>query len=605
MAIEPYAGSSDLTPLELRNITSGMRQATDLGAAHPCFSETGSQIACSKLADQFCENVWSPKHNGNLDNAVGKMRFGKSSKSDLDLAKKIDLEALMSCGPRLPKDLRTRLSPIQAKIKVLMKKERDSEDWYDALNQTEAMFWNEVKKGARARTLAKHPELTGIPKSDQSMEQQHLFATDLLDVTNEITAAKYERHPHWLRVARVFKDVKNDILHEIETWNVTPDVKTKLLEKIKSVHLQLPSSDPRVLSNDAEEMNCHSTLKNAYYWSEQRTFTMCAGYFNSIQNDAEIYRIIAHEVGHSIDADSQSSDEFMRSPVGRVVEKLCNATGPVYSCEEWDGLKKSVLAEPSKIELPTLPFSKLTACLKPTKDLADFDLKELRSSAGGDAAVEMDKLAAKKEFTDIALEEYEKNGATVKHKYFMRPDRVRAYNNGGVFLQRECAADSSVYLEVFTQELNCSGYVAKDPNRSEKFKEALKTTNEIGKAITENWYSFCGRECRNLTSTGMSRDTSEDTADWIAVRAISRLLKREQSLTKRREIATTAFARFCSSESYYRKAHDLLVEEKEYSAEEHPEDRKRILSVFTPEIIKAVSCAPDEDTEEASGKCEL
>jgi hypothetical protein len=606
---EPYSGSSNLTPSEIQKFTSGMAQATDLSRAQPCFSETGSQIACSELADQFCEDVWSPKNEGNLDNSVGKIRYGKSSKSDLTQVRKIDLEALIQCGPRLPADLRTKVGPIQTKLKAIMKKEHDAEDWYEVLNQAENQFWDQVKAVAHARTYAKHPEIKNINETDQTIEQKSYYKTEFLDLKNQVITAKYEKHPNWLRVVRLFKDVIRDLNSEIPKWNLAPEVKTKLLEKINSVQLKLPFSDPRVLNaEDPELANCFSTVNNAFYESEHHNFTMCAGQFNSAQNDAEIYWTIAHEVGHSIDPENQASDEFMRSTVGKVVDKFCNAKGPVYSCTEWEGLKKTVLGEPSKITEPVLPFSKLTACLKSPKDLKAFEQKEIQKVADATAERDMKTFASKNEFTDLALEVEDKKGSPVKYQYFMRPDRLRAYNDGKIITQRQCTSDSSIYLEIFTQELSCDGYDAKDSNRSEKFAEALKATKAVGKAINEHWYSFCGRECSGLSAADISRDTSEDTADWIAHKVTTRFLKREPSLTKRRELATTAFTTFCRSYSEYRNAQDLISEEANYTSEEsdeHPEDRKRILSIFSPEVMKIVSCSPDQSTEEASGKCEL
>jgi hypothetical protein len=159
--------------------------------------------------------------------------------------------------------------------------------------------------------------------------------------------------------------------------------------------------------------------------------------------------------------------------------------------------------------------------------------------------------------------------------------------------------------EIFTQELSCLSFDPKSAQRDQVFKQALVNTRQIETALREKWYSFCGRECRELTSKQLSRATHEDTADWVAKKLMKHYLERLKTTRERQEAVASAFTLFCDANSAYRNAKDLTRVEKEFSLEPHPENRSRALSVYSPEIIDLVKCSPDQGTQKAKGKCEL
>ncbi|MFL5815233.1 MAG: hypothetical protein ACJ763_16770 [Bdellovibrionia bacterium] len=518
------------------------------------------------MADQFCGQLWSSKNKGNIDVPSGRIRYGKSEKSDLSQARKADLDALADSLLRLPEDLRSKVTPSLLKLKTLMGQEQDAESWYNAVNEAENEFWAQAKEVSKQRVIKRYPKLDHTEVSKLTIEQRAAFVTSFWDIKNEITAAKYERHPNWLRVVQMFKQAKKDLLDEISKWNLPSELKKKLIAKVDKISLKLPSADPRVADNDPDLMNCATTENNAFYSDRHRHLTMCAGEFNSELTDATVYATLAHELGHSIDSDAIASDLFMETPAGRVVDRFCNAQGPVYSCAEWSHLKKSVLVEPHTVSEPTSPIRKLTSCLVSESGLNPFEYKAIRKVARQEAFNSMKSITSKNEF-----------------QLRLRPDRLRAVSEGYVFFQKYCDGDTSIYNELIAQELSCKV----------TFKEALKKVESIGTALNELKYSFCGRDCRDLTKEKLSRVTFEETADWVANKLTIAFIKRNSSLAARRESLFVSVAGFCASPDW------VEVED------EHSSNRSRILSAFSPEVTLLVGCEPDKEIEKSRAKCDL
>jgi hypothetical protein len=200
--------------------------------------------------------------------------------------------------------------------------------------------------------------------------------------------------------------------------------------------------------------------------------------------------------------------------------------------------------------------------------LKPFEDHALRKAAREEVANDMKSVIAIKDSQD-----------------FLRPDLLRAKAEGYVFVQRFCDADTPVYNEIISQELSCG----------RSLKKAIQTATNIGVAETESKFSFCGRDCMDDSNLKMFRGTTEETADWVAKKLTPVFIKRKGSLTQRREELLASSASFCTNL-------DLDVKQ---DRDDHPADRSRILSVFSPDIRKLVSCDADEEVNKSRAKCDL
>jgi hypothetical protein len=576
---QSFAGEGDVYPWELNLISDGFEKVSAPGASPPCATDASPRPSCTNMADQFCAQLWSPKNKGNLDTLSGKVRLGKSEKSDMTQARKVDLEALVDALPRLPEDLQSKVSPLLSKLKVLLSQEQDSEAWYNAVNEVENGFWELARSVSNQRVIQLHPNWARLEKSRLTIEQRAAFETSFWDVKNQVTAAKYENHPNWLRVTKLYKQVKEDLLDEIPKWNLPSKLKKNLLARVREVSLKMPSADPRISDNEseAEIANCATTRVDAFHAQRHRTFTVCAGEFNSFQSDASLYATMAHEVGHSIASDSVIFDQFMATPFGKVLDQLCNAKGPVFSCSKWNQLKRTVLVEPRKILELKPPLEKLTSCLVPEAGLKAFDDDAIREVA-----------------REVTMDDMSEIKSNLGFSNPLRPDRSRAVSEGFVFLHRFCDPDQPFYFELIAQELHCNGYSSNVANRSKNIERAFKTAESIGVALNERLYSFCGRDCKDLAEVKMGRATVEETADWIARKLMTTFIKREASVASRRDALLTGYADFCPH-----------ADEKQEENDDHPPDRSRLISVFSPEVRQLVECEPDVEVEKSSAKCDL
>lgn len=587
---------------ELRRVMEGLTAPAQLTSTVPCSLEAGTRVSCSRLFSDYCEYIWAKPRRGNVDQPSGALRMGKSERSGLSQAKIMDIQALVDSEPRLPADLRAPAAPVLSRIRALMAEEQDSEDWYDRLNRAEEDFKTLIAKTSRERMYRQYPELKKVRVRDRDFDQRAIFKGAEFDLQGEVIAAKYQQHPNWLRVERLFKEAKEDLAAEIPTWDIPVEEKTLMLERLSAVRLVLPSSDPRVFSGGSTSDTCPTTQINAFYVSSKNRITVCAGLFNATQFDSDLYFTLAHELGHSNDPVRQASARFMRTATGQVMARLCNASGAQYSCAEWELLKQGPLAAPKDIPEPTPSSRRLTSCLRSEADLKPFTAEAVRGAAEEDASETMDSYAAQNAFTRLARATHEKDEGEVPYDFYLRPDRLRATH--GLISARICGGNSNISLEVMTQELSCNGYSPSDPQRGRAFKRAIQVTETLEKALNQHWFAQCGRECAELARKKLGRTANEQMADWQARKVLPRFLRRLPTQASRQEAIVSAFADFCTAPSEFRKAEDLVALEKEWSTEAHPESRGRVLGMFSPEIQELAGCVADPETQKANNQCD-
>lgn len=603
LLVPGLASAETMTADELRRVQKGLEQVR-MEIHDPCGNggeaSRTSKVGCAKLTEDYCRKVWDPAHQGNLTSDTSKIFMGTTGKSELAMRTRIDLEALVDAQERLPADLRLKAKPILERLKAHLQEEKEEQIWHRSLGRIQDDFWDAVTDIARERAYARNPELRKTKEKDRNFDQKAEVKAAYYDLHNEVTRAKYEKHPNWKRVERLFPEIKKALQEEVARLAIPADLKAKLIQKVAEVELSLPFEDPRSIK--ASEFGDQI---NAFYDFGLNKFTVCRGWFNAIQDDGTMVAVIAHELGHSIDPTRQANLRMAETPIGKTLSRLCQAQGPVFPCDEWKKLRETVFKRLQVISEPRSPFSSLTKCLKSDEGLEPFETEKLREASQRIARASMERYASDYDFTALA-QPVRRNvdGSESQNDYYFRPDRLKAYYNNGLVFSGVCG--TKVTAELFTQILECQGYRKADQNeRGEIFESALNDMEDVRRSINEHWISYCGRNCRELVEYGLGQNIDEETADWFSRKVLERFSEREQDPQKRREFIAAVNVSSCDQPGIYFSAGDLTQREKKWSSEPHPDTTSRRLFLYSEKMAELIQCERDETVRKAAGSCEL
>ncbi len=571
--------------------------ASEISGSAPSSLQINIKPQCTELSDNFCKKTWLPPLNGNIALKTGNIFLGKTEKSELRMIEKLDLLELIASESRLPKDLRKKSHNILSQLKKHFEKESDADLWYHDLDSIKHDWWNLVRKTAIRRTQNRVPGFTKIQPKERTYDQNWLLKEDYYDLADQIISAKYKNHPNWLRVQSIFEKVKQDVLAEVNNLGLEEAVKKIITTKLLNVKLVFPSEDPRKVSVTA---GCGSTVFNAYYMSDRNLFTVCAGFFNSLQDISPITFVLAHEMAHSFDPLTYATDRLLESPTGTVLKKLCHQKESPYDCDEWAKTREIIFPRLKTVDLKVGPFKKLTQCLKKESTLQPFKSDEVIKVNELNRRWHLNAIARRNDFSRLAQATEFKNGKTSPNDYFMRPDRWTTPNSN-----EQCLMD--VDIELMAQVLKCSKYKETDKlTRGSEFESAMKDMEQIQHSLGEQWIQYCGTDCPDLVSSKMSRVVQEEFADWMAKRVVARMLERESDLETRREHFGSLGVWLCDRPGTFWEASDLTEREKKWSFESHPNENIRRLSLITPRIADLIQCTSTTDsTSDINNFCEL
>lgn len=611
-----YGESQEIYPWEIRCIEGTLNAAKALGANKSC--ESGSPQSfpqinpqCSDLTDDLCKALWSDKNKGNLKVGDGVILAGQSAKSKMAASRLEDLRALVDSESKLPSDLRKKAKPILSELKDALAKERDSEAWYGSLSLIISKWDRALTETSIARTEAQHPNLKSIDLENLSIEQSSMYRADEVAVQNQVLEAKYKQHPNWKRVERVMEEARQDIQDEIRKFNIPSAQKEEMMARVAEMKLTLPYFDPTKTPVDEE---CGSTQLNAFYSKAHTAFTVCAGFFNSFQSDSIIYGTIAHEISHSIDPVKNAWHQVReKSSLYKSLNRLVGAAGPVLPCSEWEQIAENARkAPPTSIPITFDSMQVLYNCLQATTKSVPFDQKTVDNAAKRIAKQTISDAIKKKDFMTIAQPTITKNGKKTPNQFFMRPDRFIASKNNDIFVTN-LKLDASVE-EIFTQSLSCMKITdgsdvgtyqnATAEQRSKVFDKALAETSLLVEAQTREWFSYCGRNCPELTGDSLSTNSSERFADWMEYKAINNYLTRNKNLRESREASALASADLCDRPGLSKDAPDLAAAQTKYSLESYPDNRGRRISLFSKKNAELNQCRINEK-QQGFGLCEL
>lgn len=590
---------------------------------------TGS---CEELSDSFCDFLWNDENLGNLVLSENQQLLVGNSTADLvSHSELLDFEALIASKCSLPAELMKLL-----KINCSGNSELDQTDWLNKLklhldsrdgewvhdhiarerwkwryNDIKTYIKRSISLSANRRTITKYPYLkTKIWEELDDLEKS-FYMDDLHQIKSEIVIAKYENHPNFLRVKRIFDEVKQDIKFIISSLKFSVENKESMLNKIDTVRLVLPIEDPRVAGVSEE---CSTTLKNAYYYSSKNIFVICSGYFNAFQVDGHLYRVIAHEISHSIDPQQLAMDEYKTT-------KMANLLGLVYStngqidCQEWKTRAESIFISPESFyQLPN-QVKQINKCLVDNKDLNELTMQALDTPTSLYTSKKMDSYAGAKYFTKLSQATIYKKGKLVPNQYYLNPQLLEAKRNN--YIKEDYFSKGYFHLgAVFVQNMNCELFLYDEKQSAENirplnfiptevFQKAIVKTEDMFKVYRKTLFSFVGRHDRYLQHHNLAQPADEFWADWMASHAMKLKIKRITDELDKRIFVLSTQAKFCRKDGLERLSGNYMEIEKIFSKEVHPLYRNRRLSYFLPEFADAFKCKAGNEIQKLVNSCHV
>jgi hypothetical protein len=563
--------------------------------------------SCNRITDNFCTTLWNGKNQGKMKVHDGEIGIGKSPISGVRQYVLQNLKAVAASGPRLPKDLEVATKPILEKMGKLLDAETSANSWTRAVDSLGQDFDYTIADVTEARQKERYPEIFAKPKAKRTPQETIKMDAIAHELSDRVLEAKYAQHPNWQRVERVYAQAKEDILANIEEMKVPHETKSFLRQRISDAKLTLPYTNPAGLGADAA---CGSSEVNAYFFPGRNELVACAGFFNGYQSDSALYFVIAHELGHSVDPKSQATHDCRtHSPIAKTLNQLQGKKAPAYSCEEWQKIEAGVLKPQEEYNSfrEKHPLDKLTGCLKSRQGISKIDSESVLGAADRIAKRNLSWHADRNNLLTLAQPTVTQVDGTIEaNPFFLNPVAMDEAANGAI-PDGKYISDAGP-REIFTQVLSCEEMkvdgaklnyeaVASTGNRAKAFRSAIEKTLAILKVQKFDQLSYCGENCSELVNEGLGVNAQENFADWIAIRASEKFLRRKTGKIDRREASALTTSLFCEEPSAKNDAPDLALEEKSVSQQQHPDSRIRRISFYSFENARAIGCEVDANAQ--------
>lgn len=567
------------------------------------------KIECATITDELCEAAWDKNHQGFLHLKVGDMKAGELPDSDFKFLAKADFEAFANSEPRLSPLLKKTLHPYIVKLKKLLASKTFDQKVTREISVLRFQYNNAILDVAYDLTDKKFKGIRKIKPDKRTFEQHRELSQHYIDLKNEILDAKYKNHPNWLRVQNVFTEVKKDLTEQVQLLPIDEPFKTETLQRLDHVQLTLPYDDPRRI-NAGE--NCDETATNAFYIPSRNVFTVCAGYFNAFPNEPTIYRVVAHELSHSLDPGNLISKRTLKElPFVKNLEQLSHDLDS-QSCADWNAM----IEERRKNRVDMKPaiqpqLGNLVSCLGDFKKLSPWNADEARTAARTSARNRVSDSADYDNFLEVVQPFTIEDGAKRVNEYFLRPDLMLKRTNEYLDTSAEILGPRLSFIAV--KNLKCLPqfkglYDDMKEGRKEiqpdDFRSLIEASDEVYKFEREDIIRYNGQTGPYMSRNRMSFDPDELFADWLALRAMKAKLARYEDINDRREFAFLSVASSCSKPSINTTAKELSAVQKEFSLEPHPERSARMRSVFTKSIAEQLNCKPPAKPSKVS-QCDV
>ncbi len=568
-----------------------------------------NKMMCSEITNNFCDQLWSRENNGNLVLGDRHFYFGKDEDTNVSYSTLLTIRKRYENIDQLPgilKDNEKYRSLLKEQVDHLST-ERLSDKWDEKLQLIEMGIRFTQNAILQEEFFRQFPDLKNKKENEYTLEDKKKLTKMFYEFSSDFIDSNLKGSPEWSRVEKIFSKMKERVTTVLEGFNLSENLKDRLIKKIKSVELSFPYLDPKLLGVDSK---CFQGESNAFYVLEQNKITICSGLLYTLKSEGTLSMIFAHELAHSIDLRTLRSEYFLKDSIMKALVDNVNE-GELKSCKKWNTLFKEIDIQKESFQHDPVRISKLdqlSECLIDKSQLQPIDKSNIEKVAEHYAINERDNLSRRHKFSFLLSPKIERGGKEILNEVYLRPDLA---SKNFLFDVKEDSAASLSLEHLFHVHLLCDGsndaplnfdFLSFD-EQERRFEQAIIKSSETKKFIYMKLFSLMGNESSGLTQFGLAKISGENFADWIASKAIALEIK-DKSAEKQFEIVSEMGAAFCDAPEQKLEERFMLLEKK-FSLEPHANNKRRRMSLFNKEIADIVGCELDQEVISGFGSCKL
>lgn len=567
------------------------------------FHKQKEKPKCKFLLDSYCNYLYSPDVQGNLEVKRGKSRSatkvlqGETANEFSQVFFQYSLAKIRN-QRFMPRDFNRSLNQygyfnkLQDFLKRGSRKDMSISQrmTIEKLDYELGSIWSaSINETILNRMILKYPGFHQI--SDRMMPIELTLESRRIrrNLISEISRAIWRDDANWKKVENGFQRLQASYNRMINKLDISSSLKSEWTKRISDIKIVLPGAMPAISNEE-----CSTTTVNAYYYGHLNVLTVCAGDFNS----EDIIQTVAHEMGHALAIDRSQYLFQQTSAFGKSLAELrTNVCEPAkFSCDQWNGYKGKFDSQLHSLDgfKPEVP--EFQSCLRRhtvSKTLEPTDIARFARSIVKDR---VSSLASSDRFLRITKSEVPtRNGKTQKNPNFLNPCAYYLWSQG-----EEPIDDELTTLLYFTAEYRCSA----DKPAAERLKNSIEVAKTLTTAILEKTIeiegSYSSRE--QIELEGYASANSERFADVIGSYAMAELLLEIPDKWDRQNKFLASSSWQCSEPSLASHFPEESAIEKEYSSEAHTEGDLRRKELLSYPIREAIACEKDFEAKECTLK---
>lgn len=564
------------------------------------------QSGCSEIFENFCRQLYTPEHRGNIDLGAGsnrlEIRLGKTQ-NGFNQGYYAFQRAKIESQNRLPPALLSKLNKRDyfAKIERHLARKPDSQtslryqQKMTRLTSDLSAIWNDsIQEMVEDKMEKLHPGYHRLRPERIPPAWNLDYAKESSELIASIYRVIWGENSKWKQVESVFKEVKKEYIEMIEKdpafKNYSNEIKDDWINRLNSVKLKVPGSDPQNLDHD-----CATTQNNSFNLTHLNYITVCAGDFNS----GDVRYAIAHELGHTVGI-NQSIYLFKKgSDLGKkfleLRNHLCHSSSDKKCPEGWDQLKSKLKSDLSKLHSLKIENSEFLSCLQSRDLKSDPSDGYIKDTAERRARQVIGNIADKKGFLLLSNPTVKlEDGSYQPNPAYLNPCGLMGHQSDHFDW-----SEPEVVNFIFSAEYACSH--SSDPS-TKKLDVGIKTALDMYSQITEHTLRVGGKfsDDIDLAANDFALSPEEQAADSLGNLVFARLLKKNPSVEARRKIFLANNAWVCTKPSLDQEMPKEAQVEKRYSLEAHSDGKQRRTELMTGPIREVLDCKLDFNAKECS-----
>ncbi len=560
--------------------------------------QSGDQLGCLSLNDQYCKSLYDPTSQGNLEviRPKGNIRILQGeTRNDFSQVFYQYSKAKIRRREALPRTLRGILDDRGYFVKLSSLLNRSPRTQmsvferiqFDRMSSEVSQIWSTaLDETVLRRMVAKFPGYQRIRNREMPPEYEIEASKERRKLLNQVSLALWREDKNWSEVEATFKSLQQSYYNVINKLDIDEATRNDFLQRIRDVKLVLPGSIPEI-----SDYECSSTTMNAYYYRYLNVITVCAGDFNS----EDILQTLSHEMAHALDISRSIYLFKMKSELAkhqkRFRKNMC--TEKKVDCAEWALFKSKIPEYLNYFDKFKPELKSFNQCLKrrqTTKSAGSSDYQRIAKSS---TVSSFSSLAGADYFLRITKDKLPlKNGKMVKNPYYLNPCAYYLWTK-----EEEPPEDEINSLVYFTAEYSCS-----DAPASERFRKALEISKSYSEMVITKTLAAAGEFSAHdrLMNEGFSSSPSERFADVMGSYAMADYLSQTSSLEDRRGKYLASISWLCTEPSLKTQFPEESSIENDFNEEIHTDGLFRIQEILSTPIRTSLQCQKDFQFKECS-----